>query len=86
MTPTNEISYDDTPDMTPVTPEPTLPTSNLPPDGFMVCGRGDQIGFVPSPYGTYSKDQALNLAAWLVALADPAGDRFQKFLDAVRGT
>ena len=32
------------------------------------------------------KDKALRLAAWIVALADPVGDDFQKVFDAVRNT
>lgn len=33
-----------------------------------------------------SKDEALNLAAYLVALADPKGEDFAKVLDAVKNT
>lgn len=35
---------------------------------------------------TMSKDEALNLAAWLVALADPEGNKFKALLEAVMNT
>lgn len=31
-----------------------------------------------------TKDQALNLAAWLAVIADPAGDRFGKLLEEIK--
>lgn len=62
-----------------------LPTGNLPPDGFMVGTRGDNITIMA--FGReLTREQALNLAAWLVALTDPLGDEFQRYLEAVCNT
>jgi hypothetical protein len=62
-----------------------LPISNLPPEGFLVGGHGDKIAILA--FGReLIKDQALNLAAWLVALADPGGERFKQFFDVVCST
>jgi hypothetical protein len=33
-----------------------------------------------------TKDEALNLAAWIVALADPTGEKWEKTLEAVLET
>lgn len=38
------------------------------------------------PVAPMAVDEALRLAAWLVAVADPGGDRFQQILTAVRST
>lgn len=63
----------------------TLPIGNLPPEGFMVGARGDSIAIMS--FGKeLTKSQALNLAAWLVALADPGGEEFEKYLTAVCNT
>lgn len=62
-----------------------LPIANFPPEGFIVGGRGDKIAVMA--FGReVSREQALNLAAWLVALADPGGDEFERYLAAVRNT
>lgn len=62
-----------------------LPIGNLPPDGFMVGARGDKIAIMA--FGReLTKQQALNLAGWLVALADPGGEEFKKYLDAICNT
>ena len=59
-----------------------LPIGNLPPDGFMVGARGDKIAILA--FGReLTREQALNLSAWLVALADPDGEEFKKYFDAV---
>ena len=62
-----------------------LPIANLPPEGFMVGGRGDKI-VIMAFSREITREQVLNLAAWLVALADPGGDEFEKYLAAVRNT
>jgi len=62
-----------------------LPIDNLPPDGFIVGGRGDKIAIM-AWNREITKDQALNLAAWLVALADPGRERFEKIFNAVCNT
>ena len=59
-----------------------LPIGNVPPDGFMVGARGDKIAILA--FGReLTREQALNLSAWLVALADPGGEEFKKYFDAV---
>lgn len=62
-----------------------LPIENLPPEGFMVGARGDKIAIMALGREV-TREQALNLAAWLAVLADPGGDEFQKYLTAVRNT
>ena len=53
--------------------------------GVAVDGGG-RIAILAPPRGVMSKHDALVLAAWIVALADPLGDEFQKILDAVQST
>lgn len=54
---------------------------------FIVAAQGDAIRVMrPHMATAMSKDDALNLAAWLVALADPGGERFAQVLVAVCGT
>jgi hypothetical protein len=38
------------------------------------------------PKQRMTKKEALNLAAWIVALADPSGERWDKVLEAVLET
>jgi hypothetical protein len=52
---------------------------------FLVGVRRDSISFPLGLPATMSKDDALMLAAWIVALAD-TDDKFSKLLEAVRGT
>lgn len=59
----------------------TINTTNK----FMVGGQNDQILITMPPRGPIGKEDALVLAAWLVALADRE-DRFQKILTAVQNT
>lgn len=47
--------------------------------------RGDVI-YISSPRVRMTREEALLLAAWLVALADPMGDRFEDILEAVQNT
>ena len=44
---------------------------------------GDMVTFAPIP-GYLSHDDALRLAAWLVATVDPQGTRFPALLSAVQ--
>ena len=54
---------------------------------FMVSVRGEDILVMNlRPSGVLSKAEALNLAAWLVSLADPGGEDFPKWLEAVQNT
>ena len=59
-----------------------LPIGNLPPEGFVVGCRGDKIAIMALGC-ELTREQALNLAGWLVALVDPGGDEFQKYLTAI---
>lgn len=53
---------------------------------FMVGVSGARVVFLkPLPH-TISMDDAVNLAAWLVALADPAGEKFESVHEAVCNT
>ncbi len=53
-------------------------------DGIAIRGSAQLIrGLARRPL---SKDDALNLAAWLVAMADPTDERFPAILQAVRST
>ena len=54
-----------------------------PSNHFLVGANGDRVSVV-RPTGVMSKDEALNLAAWIVALADPLGDKFPALLEAVK--
>lgn len=56
-----------------------IDTSNV----FMVGVSGGRIILLKPPRGSFSNEDALNLAAWLVALADD-GDKFPAILDAVQ--
>lgn len=62
-----------------------LPIENMPPNGFMVGARGEMIAIMALGR-EITKDQALNLAAWLIALADPGQERFERFLEAIHNT
>ncbi|CAN1724402.1 conserved protein of unknown function [Hyphomicrobium sp. 1Nfss2.1] len=53
---------------------------------FGVSVGGGGIALLVPPRTPMTKDEALVLAAWLVALADPLGERFEKVLDAVLST
>ena len=60
-----------------------LPIANLLPEGLTVGGRGDKIAIMAFSR-EITREQVLNLAAWLVALANSGGDEFEKYLAAVR--
>ena len=53
---------------------------------FFVGAQGGEfvIQFMATPRLT--RDEALTLAAWLVAMADPVGEDFSTILDAVKGS
>jgi hypothetical protein len=59
-----------------------------PANEFMVScsANGRIIRVVRSPLGDQdlTPGQAMALAAWLAALADPGGEQFQRVLEAVR--
>lgn len=58
-----------------------LDTSNR----FRVGVSGAHIVMLRPPRGSITKEDAINLAAWLVALADD-GDKFRATLEAVENT
>lgn len=60
-----------------VAPMPT------PPNLFLVGVRGQKLHVGRVAGGTISKPEALNLAAWLVALADPDYTTFRTLLDTI---
>jgi hypothetical protein len=52
---------------------------------FLVGVQGDQIRvMIPVHNAPLTKAEAINLAAYLVALADPAGEKFPALLRAVK--
>jgi hypothetical protein len=51
----------------------------------LVCVRGSGQIALLRPRAEYTKDQALRMAAWIVALADDEGE-FDSLLEAVRNT
>jgi hypothetical protein len=52
---------------------------------FMVGVQADKVVILNIVGPSYlSKDEALNLAAWLVSLADPGGEKFTDMLSAVQ--
>jgi hypothetical protein len=62
-----------------------LPIGNLPPEGCMVGIMDDDI-IVNFPKQRMTKPQALNLAAWIVVIADPTRKEFEKFYEAICST
>jgi len=55
---------------------------------FLVGVQGPHItvGNLVGHPAHLSKEEALNLAAWLVSLADPLGEQFQQMLEAVQSS
>lgn len=53
---------------------------------FFVGVVGDDLNVILPIVGRISRDEALSLAAWIVALADPGGERFARFHTAVCST
>ena len=49
---------------------------------FMVCTQGDKVAIIKHPYAM-NKADALNLAAWLVSIAD-TNDEFKMILEKVK--
>ena len=62
-----------------VTPGPPLDSANH----FNVVARKDYLIVIHLPVGNLTKADALNLAAWLVALADPTHEEFKRVLKEV---
>ena len=53
---------------------------------FMVGVSGARICFLKPIPNVISMDDAVSLAAWLVALADPTGEKFETVHEAVVNT
>jgi hypothetical protein len=53
---------------------------------FMVACQGDKVVIMNPPRGLLSQDEALVLAAWLVALSFAERSRFDEVLNAVENT
>lgn len=53
---------------------------------FMVGMNGGGLAILIPPHRTISNADAILLAAWLVALADPGGERFSVVLEAIQST
>jgi hypothetical protein len=53
---------------------------------FMVACQGDLVIVMAPPMLPMTRDFALNLAAYLVCMADPLGERFAQVLKAVQST
>jgi len=51
---------------------------------FMVAMKDDKIVMIRPPLQPITKEEALLLAAWIVALAEDNEDEFQQVLDAIR--
>lgn len=53
---------------------------------FLVGGSANGVTIMMPPRGNISNEDALLLAAWLVAIAEVKDGRFQEILDAVIST
>lgn len=53
---------------------------------FVGAHTGGRVMITLPPLAPMSPDEALTLAAWLVAVADPIGDRFEEIFTAVMST
>lgn len=53
---------------------------------FFVGASGQNVAFLRPIPQRMSNEDALNLAAWIVAIVDPTRDKFDKAFQAVCGT
>lgn len=53
---------------------------------YMVAMQGGKITILNPPRGQVETEDALVFAAWIVAMADPGGEKFAQALDAVTNT
>lgn len=58
-----------------------LPSHNK----FLVSAKAGEILILRMPAGRMTRPDALNLAAWLVAIAD-RGDEFAPLLETIKGS
>lgn len=65
-------------------------TQNTPLDSsnkFVVCVSGEQIAFCGSAVPRWlSREDAINLAAWLAVLADPGREKFNAMVTAIENS
>lgn len=50
---------------------------------FAVGVRGDYVVITRVPIGQLTKPEAVNLAAWLMVLADPEGKEFSRVVEGI---
>ena len=51
---------------------------------FFVASRGDNLLFIKPPLGEFSKEDALNMAAYLVLLAEEDDGEFSTVLECIK--
>lgn len=52
-------------------------------ENICLVGVQGETVVIMRPKQRLTKEEALNLAAWIVALSDPAGEQWEKTLEAV---
>ena len=50
---------------------------------FGVAASGEQFGIMKMPVRWLARDEAINLAAWLMVTADPTGKEFERVVKAI---
>lgn len=60
-----------------------IDTSN---DHMVGIRSGGIVFSYPPTHWPMTRDESLRMAAWIVVLADPEGERFQAILDAIQNT
>lgn len=63
-----------------------MPTEIDPANKFLVAVRGGRMVILNPPRGPIHESDALNLAAWLVAVSMQGREEFLRVLDAVENT
>jgi hypothetical protein len=53
---------------------------------FLITAQGENVLIMRPPMRPITREQALNMAAFLVAIADPTRERFEQVLTAVCST
>ena len=53
---------------------------------YGVATNGERVAVLLPPRGDMTNEEAIIFAAWLVTLADPAGEKFAEILAAVHNT
>jgi hypothetical protein len=50
---------------------------------FGVAASGEQFGIMKMPVRWLARDEAINLAAWLMVMADPTGEAFERVVKEI---